>query len=312
MEPSVVLRTTIPLSLLMGLGFFSKKAGFLKHGDERVLSAYIYYFALPALFIVDLSRIKFTEENVRFIVAGILPMLISITAFILVYFILHLSKETLYLLTLSTNFGSTVFFGIPFIAFAFPVEGETLAALSASMIGVVGVTASITALELHRMSCAPITDGVKATLRRLSRNPLILSILTGLILSLANITIPDIIAIPLHMLGSTTVTVAVFMLGVFLHGRKYADTSRAFKLSLTRIILLPFLTVILSPIFNLTGIQRAVLVVMNGSPLAVSMMVLSERYGFYEDTIASLILIESIGAGIYLNLWLILLSLLGA
>jgi len=76
------------------LGFISKKAGFLKPGDERVLSAYIYYFALPALFIVDLSEIKFTEENLKFIFAGIMPIILIIAAFILLYLIIRFSKDT--------------------------------------------------------------------------------------------------------------------------------------------------------------------------------------------------------------------------
>jgi predicted permease len=43
-------------------------------------------------------------------------------------------------------------------------------------------------------------------------------------------------------------------------------------------------------------------------PIAISMIVLSERYDFHKETIASLILISSIGAAIYLNLWLLLLG----
>ncbi|MCX8171061.1 MAG: AEC family transporter, partial [Candidatus Bathyarchaeota archaeon] len=170
---------------------------------------------------------------------------------------------------------------------------------------IVGVTTSITTLELHRMGGAPIIKGLKATLIRLSRNPLILSILTGLILSIADIRIPDIISIPLHMLGSTTVTIALFMLGVFLQGRRYTNLSKALKLSLTRVFVLPLLAVLTASALNLPKIQTAILVIMHGVPLAVSMIVLSERYGFHEDIISSLILIESLGAGIYLNLWLL-------
>lgn len=309
MELSVILRTTIPLTLLIGLGFLSKKAGFLKPGDERVLSAYIYYFALPALFIVDLSRIRFTEENIRFVAAGILPIIIILALFVLLYLIVRFSRDTLYLLVLSTVFGSFVFFGIPFATLAFPGEGEVLAALSSSTISIVGVTTSITTLELYKMGGATIEKGLKATLARLSRNPLILSILTGLILSIANVMMPEIIAIPLHMLGSTTITVSLFMLGVFLHGRKYVNLAKALKLSLTRIILLPLLAILVASALNLPKIQTAILLIMHGVPLAVSMIVLSERYGFYEDIISSLILIESLGAGVYLNIWLLILGL---
>jgi len=307
MELNIILRTTIPLYLLIGLGFISKRMGFLKPGDERVLSAYIYYFALPALFIVDLSEIKFTEENLKFIFAGMMPVILIIGVFILLYLVIRFSKDTFYLLILSSVFGSLVFFGIPFVVFAFPSEGELLATLSSSTISILGVTVSITTLELYKMGNAPIIKGLKNALLRLSRNPLILSILTGLFLSATNIKIPDFISIPLHMLGSTTVTVAVFMLGVFLHGREYANISTAFKLSLLRIIVLPTLALIISSLLNLPKIQTAVLVIMHSVPVAVSMMVLSERYSFYEEMIVSLILISSIGAGLYLNIWLLLL-----
>jgi len=47
---------------------------------------------------------------------------------------------------------------------------------------------------------------------------------------------------------------------------------------------------------------------MHGMPVAISMIVLSERYDFYKETFASLILISSLGAGLYLNLWLLLLG----
>ncbi|MEM3382657.1 MAG: AEC family transporter [Nitrososphaerales archaeon] len=52
---NLVLRTIILIYLLIGLGFFSRKIGILMAGDECILSAYVYYFALPALLFVDLT-----------------------------------------------------------------------------------------------------------------------------------------------------------------------------------------------------------------------------------------------------------------
>jgi predicted permease len=63
-------------------------------------------------------------------------------------------------------------------------------------------------------------------------------------------------------------------------------------------------------IFNLNRIERSVLVLMHSMPLAISMIVLSERYNFYKDTIASLSLVSSLFAGINLNLWLLFLGYL--
>jgi predicted permease len=43
-------------------------------------------------------------------------------------------------------------------------------------------------------------------------------------------------------------------------------------------------------------------------PVAVSLLVLSERYGFHTETIASLVLLSSVGSALTLNLWLLLLT----
>lgn len=108
------------------------------------------------------------------------------------------------------------------------------------------------------------------------------------------------------MLGSTTAVVAIFMLRVFLYGRKYDTLAGAFKLSLLRTVFLPSIAFGIEVFFELPTISRATLVVMHSVPIAVSMIMLSERYNFYRENIASTILVSTLGAGIYLNLWLLL------
>lgn len=110
------------------------------------------------------------------------------------------------------------------------------------------------------------------------------------------------------MLGATTAVVAIFMLGVFFYGRKYAKIAAGIKLSLLRAMVLPTLAVLTALLLNIPSVERSIILVMHGSPVAVSNMILSERYNFHKETVASLILISSISAGVYLNLWLLLLG----
>jgi predicted permease len=307
----VFVRTIIPIFLLIGAGFLSRKMEFLKSGDERVLSAYVYYFALPALFLVNMSETSYSEETIRFMVAGIIPVFVALMIHIALWLVFGFSKNTLYLLIITTVFGSLAFFGIPFITFAFPtVQGEHVATLAAASIAPASVTISITALELYKLGEATIREGFKLVVKRLSRNPLITSILCGILLSVTGIVVPLPLSTPLHMLGGTTSAVAIFMLGVFLYGRTYTNLVEALKLSLLRIMFLPIMALFITKLFNLPDMERATLVLMHGMPLAISMIILGERYDFYKETIASLILISSIGAGGYLNLWLWLLRYL--
>jgi predicted permease len=305
-----LIGTAVPILLLMGIGFLSRKFGVLKLGDERVLSAYVYFFALPALFFVDLSETSFVAETLMFIFAGITPIFVVVAIYVLLYAIFRFSKNTLYLLTLSTVFGSLAFFGIPFVTFAFPSQqSEQLATLAAATIGIAAITVSITVLEFYRLAKSPKMEGLKQVVRRLARNPLIISIVAGILVSVVGVEVPSPVSTFLHMLGGTTSAVAVFMLGAFLYGKKYANLKEAFGLSLLRIVFLPTLVLATLMLFNLPSMDQSVLVLMHGMPVAVSLSVLSQRYNFYKETIASLTLISSVGAIIYLNIWLFLLGI---
>jgi len=212
-------------------------------------------------------------------------------------------------LILSTIFGSLAFFGIPFVTFAFPTAlAKRLATLSAAFIAVVSVTISITILELYKLERSTVREALKLIGHKFSRNPLIISILLGALLSVFRFEIPLPISVSLHMLGSSTPTVAIFMLGVFLYGRKYVKMTEALKLSLLRILFLPTMALLVTNLLKLPTLESSILTLMHGMPVAISMLVLSERYDFYKETIASLILISSLGAALYLNLWLLILG----
>jgi predicted permease len=306
---SVAIRTIVPILLLIGMGFLSRKKGILKAGDERVLNAYLYYFALPALFFVNMAEADFTAETFRFVLAAMLPILAVVAVFAVLYLILRFSRSTFYLLIVSTVFGSQAFFGIPFITFAFPgSEGERMAAMSTAAISIISVAISITVLEAYRLEESSITRGVRTVARKLSRNPLILSILFGILVSLARLEVPAPVSTSLHMLGGTTSAVAIFVLGAFFYGREYKDIPRAFALSLLRAVFLPVLALLVTAGLGLPLMERSALVLMHGMPVAVSMIVLSERYDFHRSLVATLILLSSLGAGIYLNLWLLVLG----
>jgi predicted permease len=301
----IAVRTILPIFILIGIGLLSRKTGVLQSGDERVLSSYVYYFALPALLFINLAETTFTRETLQFMLAGVIPVLIVIPFYWIIRVIGKFSKDTLYLLILSTIFGSTAFFGIPFIMFAFPTDqAEHLAILSVVSISPVSITIAITTLELYKLGKTTIWKGLHQVAKKLLTNPLILSILSGIVITFIGIEIPAPLSKSLHMLGSTTAIIAIFMLGVFLYGRRYTNITKALTLSLLRIIILPIVALLITKMFNLPNIERTILVLMHSVPVAISMIILSERYEFFKDIIASLILISSIGAAVYLNIWL--------
>jgi len=101
------------------------------------------------------------------------------------------------------------------------------------------------------------------------------------------------------------------MLGLFFYGRSYGNLKAAFGLSLLRIVFLPFVAIIfLKYVFVIPSFESTIIVLMHGMPIAVSSIVLSERYDFFKETIASLNLISALLSVFYLNLWLIILEII--
>jgi malonate transporter len=241
--------------------------------------------------------------------AGILPVFGVLLLYLFFYLVFRLPKDTFYLWILSSVFGSVAFFGVPFISFSFPTaQGERLALLAVASIAPVSVATCIMVLELYKLRTATLAEGLKPVILNFSKNPLILSILIGFFLGLTRTKIPFPLVSPIRMIGNTTSATAIFLLGVFLYGRKYTSLFRAFKLSLMRIILLPCLAFLMTKLLGLPDLESTILILMHGTPVAVSVIVLSERYDFYKETIASLILVSSLGGGVFSTLWLLLLG----
>lgn len=306
---AVALRTVVPIALLVGAGLLARATGVLREGDARVLNVYVYWFALPALFVANISEMGIERGNARFVVACVLPVLGAAAVLAALSQVFGLARRTFVLLAVSTVFGSLAFFGIPFVMFAFPgAEAERLAALAAASISLAAVAVTISLLEYARLESPGLLAGARVVGSRLARNPLVLSIAAGVALSASGARLPPPIERPLHMLGTTTATVSFFMLGAFLYGRRYVNLGAAAGLALLRLVLLPLGALAVADLAGLAGLERTTAVLMNGMPVAVSLLVLSERYDFHPETIASLVLLSSIGGAITLNLWLLLLT----
>ena len=184
-----------------------------------------------------------------------------------------------------------------------------MAALSVSSINTLGFVITLVLLEITS------EEGSREALfsriiSSLSTNPLILSIILGVILGILRLQIPGPISSGLHMIASSVAPIAIFMLGVSIYGKEYTNLGEAMITSSIRLLILPLVAFFVSKIFQFSTLASSILVVMYGSPLALSMIILSQRYGFMEKRISSIILVSSLLAGLTMNLWLLIIDVL--
>jgi len=300
------LGAAVPLAVLVGLGMLARRLGVLEEGDERVLNTYVYRFALPALFFVNLATTTLTAELGRFMLAGLLSVGSAVAILGGLTRAFGLPADLRRLTGLTVAFGSLAFFGIPFVEFALrTAEARGLAALGAATISPFGVGFALATLEAHGKETVTRWTRATTAAKRLARNQLLIAIALGFAFSLGGISLPEPLMRALSLLAGSTAPVAVFSLGAHLWGKGLAGLRWTLPLSGVRLAVLPAITFLVAWLLGLSCLERTVLVLLNASPVAVNMVVLSHRYGFRTREVGSLALLTSAGAIVTMALWLL-------
>jgi predicted permease len=133
---------------------------------------------------MNLAETIFSTETLSFIFAGIIPIFVLVAVYSQLYVLFKFSRNTFYLRTLSTIFGNLTFFGIPFVTFGFPVDHlQGVATLAVITIGIVAIALLIALLEFYRLGESPKREGLRQVAKGLTKNPLIVSIVAGILIS---------------------------------------------------------------------------------------------------------------------------------
>lgn len=279
-------------------GSLSRKLNILSSDHLKGLSSFIYYFALPALFLEKIANLNLVEINPNIALGSLLPITICL---ILLFFLKTtklISKKWFVLLSLSIVFGSNAFFGVAFFDALLGQDGLDFMIISSSIVGPVGIILSLVLFEYATQK----KHSLKYLLKILT-NPLILSIVVGIILSLTKIKI-DFLFNSFAMLGKTAAPTAIFTLGMFMYDRfQFKNLRSAILPALFRLIAFPLVTLFTIKFFLNSPVKlNSLLFLQSGIPAAISIFIFAERYEYEADTLSSMIILTSLGSFVVLPL----------
>ena len=175
-----VLSSLFTILIIVLLGLLSRKVGIFKAEHAKTLSSFVYYFGLPTLFYVKLSHLDLSTLNINMVLGTLLPTTFVLLVLLCLKWVNLIKKDTYILLSLSISFGSYAFFGVAF--FETFQDGKWLetSIIAASLLGVLGIITTLSLLEY-----AYKQKQGRSFLAKIVSNPLILSIITGTLSSLA-------------------------------------------------------------------------------------------------------------------------------
>jgi predicted permease len=285
-----VLTSLFTILIIVVLGILSRTTGIFKAEHAKTLSSFVYYFGLPALFFVKIAKLDLPDLDPQLVLGALLPTMIVLVMLLIFKWIGILKKDAFILLGLSISFGSYAFFGIAFFeTFQNGIWLEN-SIIAASLLGIVGIISTLLLLEYanHQKKSGSI-------LGKVFTNPLILSILLGVVFSLLGIQL-SFLNFAVSLVGQTSSALAIFVLGMFIYDRfSLKIIKAALPYSLFRMIVLPAVAwLTIRFILPSGGGIDQFLLLENGMPAAIALVVFAERYDYKVTETAGIVSLTSI------------------
>lgn len=286
---------SLPIFLIIFSGWLLKKYKIVTDDWIHILNQFAYYVSLPALIITSLWSIDFSSRNSwNFIFLSLATVILfSLLVFIILSFssLSHSKKTAIFL---GATVGNTVYMGFPLIEFGFGKENLLSGALISIIYLIIPILISIFIIKYWQDRSHKILNQLKDFFK----NPLIVSVFVGFVLSFLKIdfSLIDAIKKSFSLLGVTASPVALFALGGFLYGRFLKkNLNLAFTASILKTAIFPLFVILFMSYFVKTNSDSSgVFILLASMPVAITTFVIAEKFKIEEELIGNSILISII------------------
>ncbi|APZ52380.1 AEC family transporter [Salipiger abyssi] len=285
---------TVPFFALIGLGYGAGRTRFFSEAATAALTKFVFYFALSAMLFRFSATLSISEIFDARLASGYLWGSLAVYAVgSAVAFARRLDVQTAAIEAQCVCTGNTGFLGVPMLALLFGPEAVAPIILILSIDLIVFsslLVILVTGAREGRMSLRVFrTVGVG-----LLKNPMIVSIVAGLLVSASELPLPGVATEFLTMLGNAATPCALFAIGASLASKSAERMAVAGWLSFAKLVLHPlFVAAGLYLFFPVTPFQAAVAVSAAALPVAGNVFMLAQHYGVAPQRVSAAILIST-------------------
>lgn len=281
-----IFTQVIILFSIVGVGFICKKTKLITNRMNMDVGNLLVYVSMPALIITSLSSFEYSPKMMTnsgriLLTSFILYCLFIILSYVIPRLVGAKDKKN-DLFQFAIVFGNTGFLGFPVAYSVFGQEGLFYMAVADIFYSVFVWTFGVMVLSRHQtQGQASFKNSFLMMLRQFT-NPNIIAIFIGFILFAASLKLPEVIAMPLNLLGSLTTPLAMIFIGSMLSDIPFGEIIKDWQvisISLTRLLFLPLIVYIGLIVLKTNGLMLYVPVLYAGMPCAASTPIMAQKYG---------------------------------
>lgn len=301
----------LPVFAVILTGWIVGYTGYLSRALSDALIHFAYNIAMPALLIVTISQEPgHSLINWRFLVAfggG------SLLCFILVFGVMSihgsrsLASRTMH--GMAASMTNTGFVALPILQAIYGPRAVLPAAIATVFVAVVMFPAAVILLELDQPGADGSRTAAMVTIKHVVLNPLVISTLIGMLLSVLGLHMPGPVTAYFGILADALTPCALFAigLGLSIDGLR-ANIGRASLLTAVKLVIMPVIVYGLSVSLGLDPLYTIAAVICAAVPTAKTVYILAGEYHCEEMMVASTVSMTTLVSVFSLVVWLYGLS----
>lgn len=307
------LNATMPIFLLILAGYILNRMGMLNEAFCKVANRLVYKVTLPAMLLNNMMTC-----NIREIFDGKYVGYCAVATLVSIFMAWGIAKLCLKDKTLTGEFvqgayrGSAAILGIALVENI--SHNTTMAPLmmlgSVPLYNVFAVV--ILTLEGTEAEGKKQKEKILAAGKDICKNPVILSILGGMLLSYIGIGFPQIINKTIVSVGSLTTPMALLVIGAGFQGKKALGNMKpAIGAAMIKLVLQPLLFLPVAVWLGFSADKIAAVLVMLGAPTTATGYVMAKSHGHEGVLSTSVIVITTLLSAFTITGWIFVLKYLG-
>lgn len=307
------LNVTIPIFLVMVLGWGLRQTGMLNDNFVAVANKFNFNVTLPVLLFRDISSVDIRAVfDLRYV------MFCAIASSVCFWLIwggakLFLKDKTMTGAFVQASFRSSA--AVMGLAFIQNLYGQS-AMGPLMIIGAVPLyniySVIVLTFEGETEDRTDTSAKIRQAFLNILRNPIIISIFIGLLVSLFRISFPVIVNKTIANIAQMATPLALISLGAGYEGRKaLAKITPSFASAVIKLVVQPALLVPAAAAMGFTGEKMIGILIMLASPTTPSCYIMAKNMGNDGTLTASIVVMTTLLASFTLTGWIFLLKTVG-
>ncbi len=226
----LLFRQVLIMFVLMGIGYVAYRKKWVSDQGTKDIGKLLLNVAIPVIVISNFCVERTAEKTQDLLSSGVISILCMLISIVLSVLLFHKNDR---IAEFSAAFSNAGFIGIPLVQATFGSGAVFYISIMIVLINLLQWTYGVFTITDDRS----VMD-----IRKVAANPIVISVLIGLILYFGNIKLPSIVSSLFSSISSINTPLAMFSSGVYLAQSNLLDMvrrKRVYYVSLIRLLLIP-------------------------------------------------------------------------